>query len=203
MVVRLGSPEHTASTDWTWWKCVADLRKDIPELTGIAAWHIPRSWISNETAIPGCNATDFPNIIDAAECALGLALVNNAFMENTQIPLIVHQTARSADPSTWSKIIRKCVDRWLAAATGSDNAADPEMAWFMWDDDGIRAVVQKYEHNFYEAFSALPYPVEKAVAFRVLVLKWFGGIVSRSKDRLNFTRAWLTPYSTATSIHCR
>ena len=123
-------------------------------------------------------------------------------MDNTQIPLIAHQTARSADPSTWSKVIRKCVDRWLAAATGADDAADAEMAWFMWDDDGIRAVVQKYEHNFYEAFSALPYPVEKADAFRVLVLKWFGGIVSKSNECLKITPARLTRYSTATLIHC-
>lgn len=102
-------------------------------------------------------------------------------MDNSQIPLIAHQTARSADPDTWTKVIRKCVDRWLAAANGSDDLKGPEMAWFMWDDEGIREVVQKYEHNLYPAFSALPYPVEKADVFRVLVLKWFGGVVSIGK----------------------
>lgn len=124
-------------------------------------------------------------------------------MDNSQIPLIAHQTARSAGPETWSKVIRKCVDRWLAAATGADDAADAEMAWFMWDDDGIRAVVQKYEHNFYEAFSALPYPVEKADAFRVLVLKWFGGIVSIVKKCWSVLCALLISGSMVTSIHCR
>jgi mannosyltransferase OCH1-like enzyme len=48
----------------------------------------------------------------------------------------------------------------------------------MWDDDGVDALVQKYEPGMYQAFSALPYPVEKADAFRVLVLNWFGGVVS-------------------------
>jgi mannosyltransferase OCH1-like enzyme len=56
------------------------------------------------------------------------------------------------------------------------------MAWLMWDDDGVDALVQKYEPGMYQAFSALPYPVEKADAFRVLVLKWFGGVVSEDYE---------------------
>ena len=52
------------------------------------------------------------------------------------------------------------------------------MAWLMWDDAGVDALVQKYEPDMYQAFSALPYPVEKADAFRILVLKWSGGVVS-------------------------
>jgi mannosyltransferase OCH1-like enzyme len=129
--------------------------------------------------------TDIVSIVDAAECALHLALANNAFMDNSQIPLITHQTSRSADPETWSTIIRTCVERWLAAATGTENPSSSEMAWFMWDDDGIKALVQKYEHDLYPAFSALPYPVEKADLFRVLVLKWFGGIVSADASCLS------------------
>jgi hypothetical protein len=150
----------------------------LPRANQNTAWHIPQSWINNDDLPSGCNATDIVTIVDAAECALHLALVNNAFMENSQIPLLTHQTSRSADPETWSKIIRECVEKWLAAATTSSNPSAAEMAWFMWDDDGIRALVQKYEHDLLPVLSALPYPVEKADMFRVLVLKWFGGIVS-------------------------
>ncbi|SMR63888.1 unnamed protein product [Zymoseptoria tritici ST99CH_3D1] len=136
-------------------------------------WYIPRSWAHDASSTPSCDAAT--DIVDAAECALRLALVNEAFLDNTQIPLITHQTARSADPATWSSLVRRCVERWLAAAMIPHDAG-AEMAWFMWDDAGLDAMMQKYESHFYPAFSSLPYPVEKADAFRILVLKWFGGV---------------------------
>lgn len=174
------NPAHTSSAHWTWRKYATGGSESIPlpRADKNTAWHIPQSWINNDNSASGCNATDTGHIIDAAECALHLALANNAFIVNTQIPLITHQTARSADPDTWSKIIRACVEKWLAAATKSDDPSTADMAWFMWDDEGIRTLVQKFEHDLYPAFSALPYPVEKADLFRVLVLKWFGGVVS-------------------------
>ena len=73
----------------------------------------------------------------------------------------------------------------------------------MWDDEGIRTLVQTYEHNMYPAFSALPYPVEKADLFRVLVLKWFGGIVSGNLPFLSFLTRKLISTSTATLIRSR
>lgn len=151
----------------------------------IVVWHIPQSWIDNATPASGCNSTTTGHIVDAAECALHLALVNNAFIDNSQIPLITHhislvanQTSRSNDPNTWSATIRSCLQRWLAATTKSDDPSTAEMAWFLWDDDGIETLLHKYEHALSAVFSALPYPVEKADLSRVLVLKWFGGIVS-------------------------
>ena len=167
-------------------------------------WHIPQSWLDRDTSASGCNSTDTGHIVDAAECALHLALVNNAFIDNTQIPLITHhislvanQTSRSNDPETWSTTIRSCLQKWLAAATKSDDPSTAEMAWFMWDDDGIRALLQKYEHDLSTVFSALPYPVEKADLSRLLVLKWFGGIVSADYVSTSALNTQLTMDSTA------
>lgn len=147
-------------------------------------WMIPQSWAVE--GVTGCD--DFSaksnDIIEAAECALRLALTNDAFIDHTGIPLIAHQTSRSADPETWSSTVHRCVERWLAAARGWNGSPHTEMAWFMWDDDGVDALVQKFESDFYPAFSALPYPVEKADAFRIMVLKWFGGVVSRCVVRI-------------------
>jgi mannosyltransferase OCH1-like enzyme len=140
------------------------------------------------------------DIIDAAECALHLALVNNAFMDNSHIPLIAHQTSRSTYPKTWSSLTRKCVERWQAAATGCADSSTAEMAWFMWDDDGVLALVEKYETDLYPAFSVLPYPVEKADVFRIVVLKWFGGIVSTNVECSSATGKQLTFGSTGTWI---
>jgi hypothetical protein len=167
-------------------------------------WHIPQSWIDRDKSASGCTSTDTGHIVDAAECALRLALVNDAFIDNTQIPLITHhislvanQTSRSNDPETWSTTIRSCLQKWLAAASKSDDPSTAEMAWFMWDDDGIRALLQKYEHDLSTVFSALPYPVEKADLSRLLVLKWFGGIVSADYVSPSALNTQLTMDSTA------
>jgi hypothetical protein len=157
---------------------------DRAKLTGFSEWHIPHSWFENDRLVsPGCKKHNIVDITDAAECALHLALVNEAFIDNSNIPLIAHQTARSVEPETWSELVRDCIETWLLAATDQQyqqysGFSGAEMAWVMWDDDGVDALVQKYEPGMYQAFSALPYPVEKADAFRVLVLKWFGGVVS-------------------------
>lgn len=162
-------------------------------------WHIPQSWIDMDTSASGCSSTHTGHIVDAAECALRLALVNNAFIDNTQIPLITHhislvanQTSRSNDPKTWSTTVRACLQKWLAAAKKSDDPSAAEMAWFMWDDDGIEILLQNYEQDLSLVFSALPYPVEKADLSRILVLKWFGGIVSADRVPLSATIIQLT-----------
>lgn len=172
------------------------------ELTRNPEWHIPRSWFHHDGVAAECKA-DLVHITNAAECALHLALVNEVFIDNSDIPLIAHQTSRSADPSTWSSLVRNCVARWLEAATGCNGFSGVKMAWFMWDDDGVDSLVHEYEPSFVPAFSAVPYPVEKADIFRVLVLKWFGGVVSAYLDdriaRASYATI-LTLCSTATSI---
>lgn len=84
------------------------------------------------------------------------------------------------DADTWSYLIRERVERWLSVCAQPEDEllTGPEMAWFLWDDDGIDALIKTYETDLYEDFERLPYPVEKADLFRVVVLKWFGGIVS-------------------------
>jgi mannosyltransferase OCH1-like enzyme len=92
---------------------------------------------------------------------------------------MVHQTWRTMDTDTWNNIIRSSTEEWLDMTTNDD---EHPFAWFLWDDDGIDALMQKYEKSLYDDFLRLPYPVEKADVFRVIVLKWFGGIVSRILD---------------------
>jgi mannosyltransferase OCH1-like enzyme len=120
------------------------------------------------------------SVLDAVEYAFELALQQQAFLNNSHIPLITHQTWMDMDANAWSDLIRKRVERWLSVAVQPDDERliGPEMAWFLWDDDGIDALIEKYEPSLYGDFQRLPYPVEKADVFRVVVLKWLGGIVS-------------------------
>lgn len=139
-------------------------------------WYIPSSWQHRVPNLAPLTAQS--SILDAAERALDLALQNNAFMENTKIPLLLHQTWRTLDTQKWPDIVRKSVEEWIDAAVAEEQPEHPEMAWFLWDDDGLDALIHKYEPGLYDAYKLLPYPVTKADVFRIVVVKWFGGIVS-------------------------
>lgn len=100
-------------------------------------------------------------------------LRQSRFLDNSRIPLIAHQTWRTFDTNSWPAIIRECVEDWIEIAVGDGSS---EMAWFLWDDAGIDALMKKYEPELYDDFLSLPYAVEKADIFRIVVVKWFGGV---------------------------
>ena len=58
------------------------------------------------------------------------------------------------------------------------------MAYILWDDNGVDALMKHYEPYLWDLFQNLPYPVEKADTFRVAVLRWFGGIYADVDVRL-------------------
>jgi mannosyltransferase OCH1-like enzyme len=106
------------------------------------------------------------------------------FLFNTKIPLIIHQTWKSLDSSTWSALVRESVNEWLEVAAGDGSPEAPPAAYIMWDDGGVEEFMKVYENSSWSAIDMMPYKVEKADVFRVAVLKWFGGIVSRDDIRL-------------------
>lgn len=127
-----------------------------------------------------CSVDADTDILKAAECAAHLAQHQDAFLNNTRIPLIVHQTWRDLRPKTWNGVFRNSVEAWLQIAVGDATPGRPETAFFLWDDEAIRRLIKTYEPSLFEGFSRLPYPVEKSDVFRIVVLKWFGGVVSTS-----------------------
>ncbi|KAK4543615.1 hypothetical protein LTR36_005260 [Oleoguttula mirabilis] len=145
------------------------------------------------------------SILEAAECAFDYAIHEHAFLNNSHIPLIIHQTWRNLTPQTWNDVIRQCVEAWLRTATGAVAAEGPEMAYFLWDDEGIARLMEQYEPELLPNFQLLPYPVEKADVFRVTVLKWFGGIYADVDAKpLHHPYGWvhdsdLTPWTDASS----
>jgi mannosyltransferase OCH1-like enzyme len=64
------------------------------------------------------------------------------------------------------------VEKWL------NHVISDDMAYFFWEDNGIDQMMAKFEPGFMNHFTTLPSNVERADVFRILVLKWFGGIVS-------------------------
>lgn len=150
-------------------------------LTYSAGWYIPPSW-TDQTDAPIDDAPQTPT--EAATLALGLAMRKDRFLTNTKIPLIIHQTWKSLDSSTWSDIVRLCVNRWLEVAVGGQNPDTPPTAYIMWDDKGVEEFMKVYENSSWSAIDMMPYKVERADVFRVAVLKWFGGVVSVCRRRL-------------------
>ena len=117
-------------------------------------------------------------MVDAAEHVNNLILQRGLYLNNTRIPRIVHQTWRTLDARLWSLVLRGSIEEWLRVAHGDETRQLQEMAWFLWDDDGIDALISKYETRLAPDLHLLPYPVELADVFRVVALKWFGGVVS-------------------------
>lgn len=96
--------------------------------------------------------------------------------------MIIHQTWRDLRPQTWNGVFRNSVEAWLQIAVGDGTPERPETAFFLWDDEATQKLVKTYEPDLYESFNWLPYPVEKSDVFRIVVLKWFGGVVSTSPN---------------------
>ena len=119
------------------------------------------------------------------------------FLNNTKIPLIIHQTWKSLASSTWTDLVRNSVNEWLEVAEGGGRPETPSTAYILWDDQGVDEFLKVYEASSWKAIETLPYDVEKADVFRVAVLKWFGGVVSIVRGF--FLRIQLTHQSTQTS----
>lgn len=70
---------------------------------------------------------------------------------------------------------------------------NPELAWFLWDDDNIDAFLTRYEPELYKSyFRQLPLMVEKADLFRIVVLKWLGGIYAdMDTSPLTYPHEWI------------
>ncbi|KAK3049048.1 hypothetical protein LTR09_009702 [Extremus antarcticus] len=132
-------------------------------------------------------------------------MLEGTFLKHSRIPLITHQTWRTLETESWNDIIRESVEQWIEVAMGDGTADGPEMAWFLWDDDGIDALTKEFATDMYDDIQKLPYPVELADMFRVLVLKWFGGIYADVDARpLKHPYGWiqesdLTPWTDASS----
>lgn len=148
-------------------------------------WYIPKEWLGLDDRL----LQPYPDLeryldmrnprtpAEAAQLALELCMRRNLYLQNTKIPMIVHQTWKTLDASRWTESTKAGVDAWLAVATGKAYPDLPKMAYIMWDDDAVDALIALYEKELWTQFRKLPRPVEKADIFRIAVVKWFGGVV--------------------------
>ena len=67
------------------------------------------------------------------------------------------------------------------------------MAWFLWSECDVEALMQKYEPEVYKSYyRRLPHVVEKADVFRVVVLKWLGGVYADlDTEPLKYPFGWI------------
>ncbi|KAI1613217.1 putative glycosyl transferase [Exophiala viscosa] len=127
------------------------------------AWYIPPHWLSHSDVHP-------ENIVDAALLASQAANTKGRLMDHSNIPLIMHQTWKDRHVDTWTDLLRNSVEKWLTYVVADD------MAYFFWEDEGILQFLEEFEPEFVQDFINLPANVERTDVFRILVVKWFGGI---------------------------
>jgi mannosyltransferase OCH1-like enzyme len=100
-------------------------------------------------------------------------------LEQTSIPRMIHQTWKSTKLETYSEKSLEGIEKWLQHATSPET----NMAYFMWNDDGVREHLGKTELPYTFAggeillVDILPKPVEVADIFRVVVCNTIGGVV--------------------------
>ncbi|PKX90170.1 glycosyltransferase family 32 protein [Aspergillus novofumigatus IBT 16806] len=126
-------------------------------------WYIPPSWLDNATSKP-------ESIVKAAKLASDKTQAPQRQIPLSSIPMIVHQTWKNTDLQTWPQPIRQSTEKWLRAVEAD------EMAYFLWDDDGINQFIKHFEPGLETQFYALASNVERTDVFRVLVSKWIGGV---------------------------
>ncbi|EAW13654.1 glycosyltransferase family 32 protein [Aspergillus clavatus NRRL 1] len=128
------------------------------------AWYIPNSWLEDTTSPP-------QTIVEAAKLASRRAqALPQRQLPYSAIPLIVHQTWKNTQPETWSPAVRHSTEQWLRAVETDG------MAYFLWDDEGIKQFMLTFEPALQTQFYALSSNVERTDVFRILVSKWIGGV---------------------------
>ncbi|KAI5461826.1 glycosyltransferase family 32 protein [Mariannaea sp. PMI_226] len=148
------------------------------------AWYIPPEWMSDHESQP-------QNILEAAQLVSKVASLDpTREIPFSNIPLIVHQTWKTSQISTWNVEILSWVEIWLKDATATERGRP--MAYLFWDDDGIMTFMQHYEKDFVDSFMSYFTPVERADIFRILVCKWLGGIYADvDTEPLRHPSAWI------------
>ncbi|GAB7350696.1 hypothetical protein MBLNU459_g1255t1 [Dothideomycetes sp. NU459] len=89
------------------------------------------------------------------------------------IPLIVHQTWKSTNIDEFPEKALPGIERWLQYGNDPDL---PDMAYFMWTNEGIMDLMKETDPDLLYYFNMLPKFVEKADIFRVVVCNMIGGV---------------------------
>lgn len=123
--------------------------------------------------------------MDAALLASQAANAKGRMMDHSNIPLILHQTWKDRHVDTWTELLRDSVEKWLTYVVADD------MAYFFWEDEGIMQFLEEFEPEFVQDFINLPANVERTDVFRILVVKWFGGIVRLACSYVATSLTWI------------
>lgn len=95
----------------------------------------------------------------------------------SNIPLLMHQKWDTTQLTGINEMVISYIETWLKDAV-SPPPGSSEMAYFIWDNEGVLTLMEEYEHDLVRDFVEVFSPVEKVDIFRIAVCKWFGGIVS-------------------------
>lgn len=130
------------------------------------------------------------NIVEAARIASQAVQSHpERHIPFSNIPLIVHQKWNTARLNGTDSRIVSFVETWLTHSTLPEEGSSP-MAYFLWDDQGVLSLVKELESPLADDFANVFSPVEKVDIFRIMVCKWFGGIVSAEQHA---AESWSKP----------
>ncbi|KAE8147597.1 hypothetical protein BDV25DRAFT_160051 [Aspergillus avenaceus] len=146
------------------------------------AWYLPPTW-SQPLTRPR-------NILEAARVAVHASNFTDPdrHIAHSNIPLIVHQTWGTRHIDTWSEGLRRSTEKWL------QYVVDGNMAYFLWEDDGMLQLIDNCAPEFHGPYSSLASMVEKTDVFRIIVAKCIGGIYGDlDAEPLKSPDKWIVP----------
>ncbi|KAL7933320.1 glycosyltransferase family 32 protein [Trichoderma chlorosporum] len=133
------------------------------------AWYIPPEWIDADQPPP-------KTIIEAAQLASNAAKANpERRIPFSNIPLVFHQKWDTTRLNGTKAMILSYIEEWLMASISPPLGAS-RMAYFLWDNEGVLALIKEHESDLMTDFNEVFSPVEKVDIFRIVACKWFGGI---------------------------
>jgi mannosyltransferase OCH1-like enzyme len=90
---------------------------------------------------------------------------------------LIHQKWDTTQLNGTKEMILTYIEQWLLDSISPPPGTSP-MAYFLWDDEGVLALMKEFENDLANDFMEVFSPVEKVDIFRIAACKWFGGIVS-------------------------
>ncbi|KAL7949483.1 glycosyltransferase family 32 protein [Trichoderma barbatum] len=133
------------------------------------AWYIPPEWIDKDQPPP-------KTIIEAAQLASNAAKSHpDRRIPFSNIPLLIHQKWDTTRLNGTKDMVLSYIEQWLVDSISPPAGTNP-MAYFLWDNEGVLAVMREFENDWVTDFIEVFSPVEKVDIFRIVACKWFGGI---------------------------
>ena len=134
---------------------------------------------------------DWSPLIIPVSSTSGHLQVNANSAPNARLPLIIHQTFKSANssfsiydprflssiPENWVQARQSCLDKYIVpSALKTSDSKKQDWEYMFWTDENARSLISSEFPEHLHNFDSYPHGIERADVLRYFVLYKYGGI---------------------------